>query len=92
MKEWINEENRIYLKDENNNILASVDFVAHDNIYDITHTNVDPSCRHQGLAGKLMLKMIDKAKKDDFKINPVCSYAVSFFDRFDKYNYLLAND
>lgn len=92
MKEWVNEANRIYLKDENDRVLASVDFIVHDNTYDITHTNVAPSNRKQGLAGKLMIKVIERAKKDNFKIRPICSYAVSFFEHFDKYHSLLVDD
>jgi len=35
------------------------------------------------------MKIIEYAKKEDYKILPSCSYAVSFFKANKKYQYLL---
>lgn len=41
----------------------------------ITHTEVDPSYGGQGIARKLVLCVVEQAKKEDAKVIPVCSYA-----------------
>lgn len=47
----------------------------------IDHTGVPPAFEGRGIAGKLMQRAIDDARKQKFKITPVCSYVVAQFRR-----------
>jgi predicted GNAT family acetyltransferase len=47
----------------------------------VDHTGVPPAFEGRGIAAKLVHKMIEDARKDGFKINPVCSYVVAQFRR-----------
>lgn len=75
---------------------SETDFIAHitfknggNNIIVIDHTFVDPSLRGQGVAGKLMKKVVDMAREEDLKCVPVCSYAVVAFKRHPEYQDVL---
>jgi hypothetical protein len=58
-RNYITEENRIYLPDENGKILAEIIFEKTDeNSYDIKHTFVDDSMRGQGIGSELIEKAI----------------------------------
>ncbi len=67
---------------------SETDFTAHitfknggNNVIIVDHTFVDPSLRGQGIAAKLMQRVIDMAREENLKIVPVCSYAVAAFKR-----------
>ena len=47
----------------------------------IDHTGVPPAFEGRGIAGKLMQRAIDDARKTKVKITPVCSYVVAQFRR-----------
>jgi len=54
-RNYITEENRIYLPDENWNVLAEIDFEKLDEkTYNISHTFVDDSIRWQGIGSELV--------------------------------------
>jgi len=58
-RNYIIEENRIYLPDENLNVLAEIDFEKVDEkTYNISHTFVDDSLRGQGIGSELVEKAI----------------------------------
>lgn len=74
------------------------DFIAHitfknggNNVIIVDHTFVDPSLRGQGIAGKLMKKVVDMAREENLKVVPVCSYAVVAFKRNTDYQDVLLN-
>lgn len=52
----------------------------------IEHTFVDEAMRGQGMAKKLLDQAADYAREQGYKIEPVCSYAVSAFDRYKEYD------
>lgn len=47
----------------------------------IDHTGVPPAFEGRGIAAKLVQFAIDDARKQKFKITPVCSYVVAQFRR-----------
>ncbi|QMS84582.1 GNAT family N-acetyltransferase [Candidatus Xianfuyuplasma coldseepsis] len=74
------------------------DFIAHitfknggNNVIIVDHTFVDPSLRGQGIAAKLMKKVVDMAREENLKVVPVCSYAVTAFKRNKDYQDVLLN-
>lgn len=79
---FIIEENKIFLNDENGKIIAEVNFPPlNENTVNINSTFVDTSLRGQGIAGKLMEAVAEKLRKDGRKAVFSCSYAVSWFEK-----------
>lgn len=52
----------------------------------IEHTFVDESMRNKGLAKKLLDQAVNYARENNFKVEPVCSYAATAFDRYKEYD------
>lgn len=52
-----------------------------ENTLSIDSTFVDPKLRGEGVAKKLTDKVVELAKVEDYKIIPVCSYAVKYFEK-----------
>lgn len=73
---------KIILVDDEDKALAEVDFPP-INAYavNITHTFVDDSMRGQGIAGKLMDKLVAHLRRKNLKAVPTCSYAVTWFEK-----------
>ena len=75
-RNYITEENRIYLQDENWNILAEIDFEKIDEkTYNISRTFVDDSLRGQGIGSELVEKAITYLTWKWYKVSATCSYA-----------------
>lgn len=79
------EENYIRLK-ENEKEIGNVWFGKQsEGVFRILRVFVDESYRGQGIAGKLVLKMVEHARENNFKLIPVCSFAVNEFARKKEY-------
>ena len=75
-RNYIIEENRIYLPDENWNVLAEIDFEKVDEkTYNISHTFVDDSLRGQGIGSELVEKAIAYLTEKWYKVMATCPYA-----------------
>ena len=75
-RNYITEENRIYLQDENWNIIAEIDFEKIDEkTYNISRTFVDDSLRGQGIGSELVEKAITYLTSKWYKVSATCSYA-----------------
>ena len=83
--EFKKEDGRIYLEDENNNLIAEIIYenVGNDN-YEITHTFVDKSKRGQGIASKLVEEAVKEIEKINGNPIPICSYAKEWFEKNKK--------
>ena len=76
------EPNRFYLVDENNNLHAEISYTnLGDAIYIIEHTYVNPLHQGQGIAKKLVLAVVEKARMENKKIVPLCPFANAEFER-----------
>lgn len=75
-RNYVIEENRIYLPDENWNILAEIDFekIA-ERTYNISRTFVDDSMRWQGIGSELVEKAIVYLTEKWYKVSATCPYA-----------------
>ena len=60
-------------------------YVVRDGFWDLEHTIVDPAYGGQGLAGKLVHELAQKAREKGFKIVPTCSYALKTFENKAEY-------
>lgn len=79
--DFIHEQNKIYLNDSNNHMVAVVTFPKiKENVVNIDHTYVDGSLRGQGIAGKLMEEAVTQLREQQLKAKLSCSYAVKWFE------------
>lgn len=60
-------------------------YVVRNGAWDLEHTIVDPAYGGQGLAGKLVHELAQKAREKGVKIVPTCSYALKTFDKNAEY-------
>lgn len=88
---FITEPGRIWLPGEDGKALAEVTFPLDTRgIAQIDHTFVDESLRGQGIAGQLLEALAVHLKEKGLKAVPVCSYAVSWFQKHPDQQDLLA--
>ena len=84
-------DNGFYIESENGERSAEITFADRDeNVIEVDHTFVDPSLRGQGVAGKLLNKVVEYARDTNKKIIPVCSYAQAKMLRNKEYEDVLA--
>jgi len=55
--------------------------VAGANLIIIDHTEVDESLKGTGAGKNLLMALVEKARKEDIKILPLCPFAKSVFDK-----------
>ena len=89
---FIHENNKIYLQDDNSHMIAVVTFPKEtENVVNIDHTYVDGSLRGQGIAGKLMEETVAQLRENNLKAKPTCSYAVKWFSEHPECSDVLFN-
>lgn len=80
------EGNRFVVKDAEGKEAGEVTYSrAGESLLIIDHTGVDDAHRGQGLAEQLVDKVVEKAKKEDLKIMPLCPFAKKQFDEKEDY-------
>lgn len=81
MKELL-KENQYLLLGENDEILAEIDFpMIKEGVIEITHTIVFPSLQGQGIARKLVEKVLEIAKEKGYRVTASCSYARHYLEK-----------
>lgn len=83
--EILEENTRFVLKDGDKEIGEMTWSEAGETRLIIDHTFVDPAYRGQGLAEKLLAKGVEKARKEQKKIIPLCPFAKKEFERKPEY-------
>jgi predicted GNAT family acetyltransferase len=90
--EFIHESNRIYIENDEGKAIAEITFPnISNNEVNVDHTFVDSSLRGQGIAGKLMVELVEDLKKNNKKAKATCSYAVEWFEKYPENNDVLVN-
>lgn len=80
--EFRKEDNRIFLKDENEKIIAEIEFAEIEKgIFNIYHTFVDESLRGKGIASKLVQEAVNEIKSRNGKVQATCSYAKKWLEK-----------
>lgn len=65
---------------------AEMTFRKSDGGIIIDHTGVPPAFEGRGIAARLVEYAVADARKNNFKITPVCSYVVAQFRRHPKWS------
>ncbi|MDS9472154.1 GNAT family N-acetyltransferase [Sporosarcina pasteurii] len=66
-------------------VLAEISWTMLGDVMAVEHTFVSPTLRGQGVAKKLLDRAADYAREHDYKMEPICSYVVTAFERYDEY-------
>jgi len=69
-----------YIYDENKEILARLEYKKNGNTLIFDHTVVSDKLKGQGIAQKLLDEAVNYARKNNFKVQAVCSYVVKKFE------------
>ena len=77
---FVKKENRSVALDDDK-VIGECDFEIKDNKFVITHTLVSKEYGGRGIAKRLVLAIIDEARKENKKIIPVCSYAKKMLEK-----------
>lgn len=83
MIKFIEEKNSIkaYINDQE---IGVCEYIEEYNNLNIIHTKVNENYQGQGIAKKLVKKVITKANKDNKKLTATCSYAKKILDNKNK--------
>lgn len=71
---------RFYIE-QDNQLIAELDFQVKDGVLDAYHTGVRPQFEGQGIAGRLFDEMVKYAREHDYKVLPSCPYILVKFRR-----------
>ena len=71
------------------NIIGYCQYKEQDNVWSIMHTVVKQEFGGRGIAKRLVLIVIEEARKQNKKINPICSYAKKMMESSDEYKDVL---
>ncbi len=72
-------------------LIGECEFEVSGKIWTIVHTGVRPAYQGQGIAKKLLKKVIDEARAKQIKIIPLCSYADKIMTEKEEYKDVLKN-
>jgi predicted GNAT family acetyltransferase len=80
------EENRIYLQNKNNEIIAQISFEKlNNNTYNVYHTYVDESLRGQGIANKLVAIAYEEITKNrKARFEATCEYVQKWLEKHNQ--------
>lgn len=83
----LEDSNSFYVNDANGKRIAEVVFVATgEHLTIIEHTDVDPALKGQGVGKKLVAKVVERMRKENRKIIPLCPFAKHEFDTTPAYS------
>ena len=72
--------------EQNGKMLAEITWTILGDVMVMDHTFVSPDLRGQGVAKKLLDRAAEYAREKEYKMEPVCSYVVTAFDRYNEYD------
>lgn len=87
--EILKKENLFYMGNKNNPDAYIKYSFRDENTLSIDSTFVDPKLRGKGVAKQLTEKVVELAEENNYKIIPVCSYAVKYFEDHIEHSDLL---
>lgn len=91
--EFTFEPGRLFYE-QDGQVMAEILFpaICDGKVWSIDHTYVNPALRGQGVAGKMLAEVVQRAQQAGVKLKPVCSYARQAFFRNPDYQALEYHD
>lgn len=87
---YAEEDGRFVAKDADGLEVGEVTYTRDgDEVLIIDHTGVDPANRGQGVAEELVRQVVEKARNEGLKVDPVCSFAQKEFETKSEYKEVL---
>ena len=91
IKQHDTEKNGNFYIEENGKTLAIMTYVyAGDHKFIIDHTQVPDALRGRGVGQALVLRAVQDARREAFKIIPLCPFAKAQFDRHEDWRDVLS--
>ncbi len=79
-----------YIEDEDGERVAEMTYARDSETHwTIDHTGVVEQLQHQGVAKRLVLAAVERARQEGVRITPLCPYAKAVFDRSPELNDVL---
>ncbi|MFS0577172.1 GNAT family N-acetyltransferase [Sporosarcina sp. 179-K 3D1 HS] len=75
-----------FRKQEDGKTIAEITWTLLGDVMVMDHTFVSPALRGQGVAKQLLDQAAAYARENDLKMEAVCSYVVTAFDRYAEYD------
>ncbi|MGG0642353.1 GNAT family N-acetyltransferase [Sporosarcina gallistercoris] len=75
-----------YRKEQDGRTLAEITWTLLGDVMVMDHTFVSEELRGGGVAKKLLDRAADYARDNNLKMEAVCSYVVTAFNRYEEYN------
>lgn len=79
------EQNRYEAVDADGRRLGLVDYIRTDSMISFTHTEVEPAAEGRGIGSKLARHVLDQARADGLKVQPLCSFIKGWIERHPDY-------
>ena len=75
-----------FVHEQDGKVIAEITWALLGDVMVVDHTFVNDSLRGQGIAKQLLNQAASFARENNYKIEPVCSYVVSAFERSNAYD------
>lgn len=72
--------------EQDGKVLAEITWTMLGDVMAVDHTFVSPDLRGQGVAKRLLDRAAAYAREKEYKMEPICSYVVTAFERYEDYN------
>lgn len=82
----LGEESFAFQYKQDGKMIAEITWTMLGDVMAVDHTFVSPDLRGQGVAKKLLDRAAVYAREQEYKVEPICSYVVTAFERYDEYN------
>lgn len=86
----LEEEEFAFRTMQDEEVLAEISWTMLGDVMAMEHTFVSEQLRGQGVAKKLLDRAADYAREHEYKMEPICSYVVTAFERYSEYEDLKA--
>jgi predicted GNAT family acetyltransferase len=83
------ERHRYEARDADGKRLGVVDYIRTDSMISFTHTEVDPAAEGQGIGSRLARHVLDQARTDGLKVQPLCPFIKGWISRHKEYEDVL---
>lgn len=81
-----------YMEDQGKRIAYMTFTYVDDKKFSIDHTVVEPGNEGKGLGKKLVAAGVEFARENNYKIQPLCSYAKAVMEKIPEYADVLINE